>query len=293
MFQLLPLFLAYIMFALGLQTQLSDFKEICSRPKALFTGLALQLIGVPAIAYLLVRLFSPPSEMGFGIMLLSICAGGITSNMMSFYAGGKIALSIALTAITSMIAIITVPIWVHTLYPLFFEQLPVNFSVASLSLKVLVITTIPVMLGMLARGYWSKFVMKWQNPLQQLANILFALMVLAATLQSWDVMVAQIAQIGILVLLMALLLLIVSQFVSRLLNLSFAEQKTLAIESSLQNGAMGIALASLLSQSDKLSAFAMPSAIYGVLMNAVVLPFVFYHVYQRQKAAATNKSSKL
>ena len=119
MFQLLPLFLAYIMFALGLQTQLSDFKQVLVQPKALVVGLAMQLLLVPLVAYVLVSLFDLPSELGFGIMLLSICAGGITSNMMSWYAGGKIALSIALTAITSMIAILTVPLWVQFLYPMF------------------------------------------------------------------------------------------------------------------------------------------------------------------------------
>lgn len=286
MFQLLPLFLAYIMFALGLQTQLSDFKQVLIQPKALVLGLAMQLLLVPTVAYVLVSLFNLPSQLGFGIMLLSICAGGITSNMMSWYAGGKIALSIALTAITSMIAILTVPLWVQFLYPKFFNALPVDFSITSLSLRVLLITTLPVLLGIGARHYFTAFVTKYQNRLQQMANILFGLMVIGATISDWDLLVSQITDIGILVLLMAFLLLSISLLVSNLFSLDSAERKTLAIEVSLQNGAMGIALASLLSQSDKLSAFALPSAIYGVLMNFVVLPFVFYHAYQRRQQSA-------
>lgn len=283
MFQLLPLFLAYIMFALGLQTQLSDFRQVLVQPKALVVGLAMQLLLVPLVAYVLVSLFNLPSQLGFGIMLLSICAGGITSNMMSWYAGGKIALSIALTAITSMIAILTVPLWVQFLYPKFFNALPVDFSIASLSLRVLLITTLPVLLGIATRHYFTAFVAKYQNRLQQMANILFGLMVIGATISDWDLLMSQITDIGILVLLMAFLLLSLSLLFSNLFKLDAAERKTLAIEVSLQNGAMGIALASLLSQSDKLSAFALPSAIYGVLMNFVVLPFVFYHAYQRRQ----------
>ncbi|WP_296204625.1 bile acid:sodium symporter family protein [Psychrobacter sp. UBA3962] len=289
MFQLLPLFLAYIMFALGLQTQLSDFRQVLVQPKALVVGLAMQLLLVPLVAYVLVSLFDVPSQLGFGIMLLSICAGGITSNMMSWYAGGKIALSIALTAITSMIAILTVPLWVQFLYPMFFNALPVDFSITSLSLRVLLITTVPVLLGIAARHYFTAFVTKYQNRLQQVANILFGLMVIGATISDWDLLMSQITDIGILVLLMAFLLLSLSLLLSNLFKLDSAERKTLAIEVSLQNGAMGIALASLLSQSDKLSAFALPSAIYGVLMNFVVLPFVFYHAYQRRQQSAQQK----
>ncbi|WP_083932757.1 bile acid:sodium symporter family protein [Psychrobacter lutiphocae] len=286
MFQLLPIFLAYIMFALGLQTQLSDFKQVLTKPKALIIGLAMQLLLVPALAYFLVIMFELPDYLGFGIMLLSICAGGITSNMMSYYAGGKIALSIALTAITSMIAILTVPLWVRFFYLLFFQDLPVDFSIVSLSLKVLLITTIPVLLGIAVRRFFPIFVNKWKNSLQQMANILFGLMVLGAIVSNWGLILQQISEIGILVLLLAVLLLGSSLIISSLMGLDEADSRTLAIEVSLQNGAMGIALASLLSQSDKLSAFALPSAIYGVLMNFVVLPFVFYHAYNRHQLKA-------
>lgn len=286
MFQLLPIFLAYIMFALGLQTQLSDFKQVLTKPKALIIGLAMQLLLVPALAYFLVIMFELPDHLGFGIMLLSICAGGITSNMMSYYAGGKIALSIALTAITSMIAILTVPLWVRFFYLLFFQGLPVDFSIVSLSLKVLLITTIPVLLGITARRLFPIFVKKWKNSLQQIANLLFGLMVFGAIVSNWDLILQQISEIGILVLLLAILLLGSSLIISSLMGLDETDSRTLAIEVSLQNGAMGIALASLLSQSDKLSAFALPSAIYGVLMNFVVLPFVFYHAYNRHQLKA-------
>ncbi|PNK59818.1 bile acid:sodium symporter family protein [Psychrobacter sp. FDAARGOS_221] len=296
MFQLLPLFLAFIMFALGLQTQLSDFKQILINPKALVLGLAMQLLLVPFIAYMLVIAFnltgSASADLGFGIMLLSICAGGITSNMMSWYAGGTIALSISLTAITSIIAILTVPLWVQFLYPLFFNQLPVDFSMASLSLRVLFITTIPVLLGISARHYFPSFIDRWQNRIQQVANVLFGIMVIGATVSNWTLMVSQITQIGILVLLMALMLLISSLLISTLFKLNAPARKTIAIEVSLQNGAMGIALASLLSQTDALSAFAMPSAIYGVLMNFIVLPFVFYQGYRyKQQGQIADKKA--
>ncbi|WP_434353805.1 bile acid:sodium symporter family protein [Psychrobacter sp. HD31] len=286
MFQLLPLFLAYIMFALGLQLKFNDFAPVVTMPKALLIGLFNQLVLVPVVAFALVSLFNPPPEVGFGVMLLSFCAGGITSNLMSYYAGGRVALSIVLTAIASMLAMVTVPLLVQYFYPMFFESLPQNFAVGILAVRVLLITTIPVILGMVLNQLLPNFVAKWQGKLQKIATILFAIMVIGAVVNSWDMLQKQLVHIGGLVLIMALVLLFVSFSFAKLMGLDFANQKTIAIETSLQNGAMGIALAPLIAGvTGGLPAFAIPSAIYGVLMNAVVLPFVFYHYYKLAKTS--------
>ncbi len=285
MFQLLPVFLAYIMFALGLQLKFSDFASVVTMPKALLIGLFNQLVLVPVIAFFLVSIFNPPAEVGFGVMLLSFCAGGITSNLMSHYAGGRVALSIVLTAIASMLAMVTIPLLVEYFYPMFFESLPQNFAVGILAIRVLLITTIPVILGMVLQQLLPNFVDRWQGGLQKIATILFAIMVIVAIVDSWDMLEKQLVHIGGLVLIMALILLFLSFSLAKLMGLDFANQKTIAIETSLQNGAMGIALAPLIAGvSGGLPAFAIPSAIYGVLMNAVVLPFVLYHYYKLAKS---------
>lgn len=289
MLQLLPLFLAYIMFALGLQLKFSDFSPVVSMPKALLIGLFNQVLLVPAVAFLLVSIFQPPAEIGFGVMLLSFCAGGITSNLMSFYAGGRVALSIVLTAITSMLAMITVPMLVKLFYPMFFDSLPESFAVGILAIRVLLITTVPVILGMTIHHFFPNFVCNWQSIIQKVATLLFAVMVIGAVVNSWEMLQSQLVHIGGLVLIMALVLLLLSSLIAKIFGLDVANQKTIAIETSLQNGAMGIALAPLIVGATSLPAFAIPSAIYGVLMNAVVLPFVFYHYYKLAQDGAVTR----
>lgn len=275
MFAYLPLVLAYIMFCLGLQLRVADFLPVFTMPKAVLLGLFNQLLMVPLLAFVLVWVFAPPPAMGLGLMLLSFCAGGATSNLLSYYAGGHVPLSIVLTTLSSLVATVSVPILVSVSYPWFFADALLGFDATALGAKVFVLTTVPVLIGMLLKHLFATVVNDIAPRLQTLANAGFVLLVAAAVLQSWQALMQQWLQIGVLIVLLASVLLLVAYSSSSLLGLSARERTTISIETSLQNGAMGISLASLLVGSTGVPELALPSALYGVLMNVVVLPFVF------------------
>ncbi|MFW2178344.1 MULTISPECIES: bile acid:sodium symporter family protein [unclassified Moraxella] len=277
-FNLIPFALAYIMFVLGLQLTLKDFLALKRHPKAVLTGLFCQMLIVPTLAFLLVSMFSPPPSIAFGIMLLSFCAGGATSNLLSFYAKGDVALAVTLTAVTSLACVVTMPLLIGVSFEHFMGTSAGVFNSQSMSLKVFVLTTLPVLIGMTVRHYFAKKIDKWQKPMQKFVNVLFVLLVVGAVASNWQLMLKHFVTIGALVLLLAGLLLLCGMSVARLMGLPPKVQKTIAIETSLQNGAMGIALAPFIMHSvgQGLPEIAVPSAVYGVLMNLIVLPYVWW-----------------
>lgn len=278
LFNLIPLALAYIMFVLGLQLRTKDFATIRTQPRALVVGLMSQMLMVPITAFVLVQLFNLSPEMKFGIMLLSFCAGGATSNLLSFYAGGNLALSVSLTAMSSLLSMITLPFFASITFTYFLGSDVPSFNPTKLSFAMFVLSTAPVLVGMVIRHYFERFVERFSTIMQRIVNILFALLVIAAVAGNFDVMVEQFKGIGALVLIMAAFLLVSGSFYARFSGMDRATQKTIAIETSLQNGAMGIALAPFIMPAvdGGLSVIAVPSAVYGVLMNAVILPYVWW-----------------
>lgn len=273
----MPLALAYIMFVLGLQLNWQDFLHIRQQKKAVFIGLFSQLFIVPLVGFLLVSLFIHDPMVSVGVMLLSFCAGGVTSNLLSYYAGGNVALSVTLTAFSSLICVLLLPFWLTIIIPYFLGTSipPINPTKIGLSLTVLSI--LPVLVGMTLRHFFYQKIQPIISILKKLMNILFVFIVLLAVISNWQLMINQFLQIGLLVLFMASVLLVWGIMISKFANLSTSLQKTIAIETSLQNGAMGIAIAPLiLPATTGLPAIAVPSAVYGVLMNVVVLPYVFW-----------------
>ncbi|MBP6341560.1 MAG: bile acid:sodium symporter family protein [Moraxella sp.] len=277
-FNLIPFALAYIMLVLGLSLTPHDFVGITKAPRVLLAGLFSQMVCVPLLALILVSVFSPPPAIAFGMMLLSFCAGGATSNLLSYYAGGNVALSVTLTAMTSLACVVTLPILVSVSFAHFMQIPAGSFNSGRLSFQVFLLTTLPVIVGIGIRAAKPHWVSKMQPMLQKVVNVLFVLLVVSAVASNWSLMLKHFLTIGALVLLLAGLLLIWGMQLARLLKLSPAIQKTIAIETSLQNGAMGIALAPLImaSGTNGLPEIAVPSAVYGVLMNLIVLPYVWW-----------------
>lgn len=144
---LLPLALAYIMFTLGTGLKGSDFKVITAYPKAFFVGLFNQVILVPVVALLVVLVMSPPPIIAFGIMLISFCPGGVTSNMLTFYARGNVALSVALTGTVSLLSVITMPILITLAFDYFMQDQARSISAVKIGIVMFLLTTLPVTLG--------------------------------------------------------------------------------------------------------------------------------------------------
>ncbi len=272
---LLPLALAYIMFTLGTGLKPSDFKVIASHPKAFIVGLVNQVIFVPLVALAVVLLMSPPPAIAFGIMLISFCPGGVTSNMLTYYAKGNVALSVALTGVVSLLSVVTLPILITLAFNHFMKDQAGSISAVKIGLVMFLLTTLPVTLGMLARYKFTDFMVRRSGILNGLASVFFVLIVFAAIATNWQLLQEQLASIGLELVLIIVTLFIVSILTAKVLKLSWFDTKTIAIETSIQNSTTAITLAPIIMGVSTLPVIALPAALYGVLMYVIALPIIF------------------
>ncbi|MEK6218958.1 MAG: bile acid:sodium symporter family protein [Psychrobacter sp.] len=272
---LLPLALAYIMFTLGAGLKLSDFKVIAKYPKAFFVGLINQVVLVPLVALAVVLVTAPPPAIAFGIMLISFCPGGVTSNMLTYYAKGNVALSIALTGVVSILSVITLPILITLAFDHFMKDQANSISAIKIGLVMFLLTTLPVSLGMLARHRFTDFMVSRSSLLNGLASVFFVLIVFAAIASNWQLLQTQFTQIGLELIFIITILFAISILISRVLKLSWFDTKTISIETSIQNSTTAITLAPIIMGVSTLPVIALPAALYGVLMYVVALPVIF------------------
>ena len=272
---LLPLALAYIMFTLGTGLKPSDFKVIAKYPKAFIVGLINQVIFVPLVALVVVLLMSPPAEIAFGIMLISFCPGGVTSNMLTYYAKGNVALSVALTGVVSLLSVVTLPILITLAFNHFMKDQAGSISAVKIGLVMFLLTTLPVTLGMLARYKFTEFMVRRSDILNGLASVFFVLIVLAAIATNWQLLQEQLAAIGLELALIIVILFVVSIVTAKIFKLSWFDTKTIAIETSIQNSTTAITLAPIIMGVSTLPVIALPAAVYGVLMYVIALPIIF------------------
>ncbi len=272
---LLPLALAYIMFTLGAGLKLSDFKVIAKYPKAFFVGLINQVVLVPLVALAVVLVTAPPPAIAFGIMLISFCPGGVTSNMLTYYAKGNVALSITLTGVVSILSVITLPILITLAFDHFMKDQANSISAIKIGLVMFLLTTLPVSLGMLARHKFTDFMVRRSSLLNGLASVFFVLIVFAAIASNWQLLQSQFTQIGLELVFIIAILFAISILISRVLKLSWFDTKTISIETSIQNSTTAITLAPIIMGVSTLPVIALPAALYGVLMYVVALPIIF------------------
>ena len=272
---LLPLILAFIMFTLGLGLRGADFSRILKYPKAFFTGLGNQLILLPLFGFGLIHLFGIQGELAVGMMILCFCPGGVTTNVMSQFAGGNVPLSISMTAVTSLLSIFTVPLFVGWSLGYFTDSAQ-SFSIAALGLKMFLLTAVPVLLGMLLTAKAAGFVEKRSTLFSRVALGLFVFIVLAAIAKNRVVVLENLPILGPALVVLNVGLLIAGMLSARLARLPHRDASTIAIESGVQNGALGIAVGSLIAVGalENLPPTTVPSAIYGIIMNLISLPFV-------------------
>ena len=271
---LLPLALAYIMFTLGTGLKPSDFKVIAKYPKAFIVGLINQVIFVPLVALAVVLIMSPPPAIAFGIMLISFCPGGVTSNMLTYYAKGNVALSVALTGVVSLLSVVTLPILITLAFNHFMKDQAGSISAVKIGIVMFLLTTLPVTLGMLARYKFTDFMIRRSGILNGLASVFFVLIVFAAIASNWQLLQEQLAAIGLELVLIIVTLFIVSILTAKALKLSWFDTKTIAIETSIQNSTTAITLAPIVMGVSTLPVIALPAAVYGVLMYVIALPVI-------------------
>jgi len=271
----LPLSLAVIMFSLGIGLTLADFARVLTRPKAFAIGAVSQVVLLPLFAYAVVLAFGIAPELAVGFMLLALCPGGVTSNMISRLALGDVALSVSLTAVISLLGILTIPLLTAWSVTHFLGADAPPVSITDLSIAVFLITTVPVALGVAIRHFAPGAAAAMDRPLSILATILFVIIVIAALAGNWALFVENVATLGPALIAMLAGLMLLGLGLARAASLSWPETKTISIETGIQNATLGIALAAIISgQSEGFSTFALPAAVYGILMYLVAAPFV-------------------
>lgn len=256
--------LSLLMFDLGLTLSGSDFAMVFKRPRAVITGLVGQILLLPAIVYLLCMAFGIEGEMFFGLMLIACCPGGSSSNVFSGIAKGDVALSVSLTALSSLITLVTLPLFLGAMF-----ELPVS----NLVMQNLVLVLVPVMVGMFVRTRFADKAQRIHNVLSRLAFPLLMLLAALFFVGNRGAIIDNFGQLGPAVSLLILLAMGGGWLLARLAGLNSRERRTLVIEVGMQNAAQAIALATspLVFNNSRL---AVPAIVYALMMNVILLIYV-------------------
>lgn len=262
----LPLALATIMLGMGLSLTVDDFKRVVKYPKAVTIGLINQLILLPLVAYGLIMLFGLRAELAVGIMILAACPGGATSNLLSHLAKGDTALSISLTAVSSMITVFSIPLIINFALVQFMPNgVALKLNVLETVVSVVAITIIPVTIGMIIQKKNPAFCLKMERPVKIVSAVFLILIIAAAILKEKANILSYFKLAGPVALALNVAMLAIGFFSSRIMNLSPKQSGTISIETGIQNGTLGIAIAATLIGNSQMT---IPSAIYSLIMFA-------------------------
>ena len=273
----LPLSLAIIMLSLGIGLEIADFRRVLSRRFPFAIGAFCQIILLPVVAFATVKLFGLPPEIAVGFMLLSFCPGGVTSNILSKLAKADVALSVSLTAVISLLSIITVPILAAWSINHFLGEDAPEVSITGLAIAMFLITTLPVAIGVSVRHFATGLANRIEGLLSRVATLLFVMIVVAALAGNWPLFVDNLGTMGAGLITLNISLLLIGLLLARIANLSWNESKTISIETGIQNSTLGITLAALITATESgFSPLALPSAVYGITMYVVSVPFILW-----------------
>ncbi len=273
----LPLSLAFIMFSLGVSLTIADFTRVAKTPLGFSVGALVQIILLPVIAFTLLMIFPLPPELALGVMILSFCPGGVTSNILTRLSGGTLALSISLTAVFSLLAVITVPLLVAWNADYFMGVSAPAIDVTALGVAMFVITAVPVAIGVAVRRYAPGFADRIESASAKIATGLFVIIVVGALASNWDVFAANIGVVGPVLIALNIIMLAIGFGLAKLAGLNHADSVAISLEAGVQNATLGITVGGLIAGvAEGIPALAMPSGVYGITMYFVTLPFILY-----------------
>ncbi len=270
----LPLALSFIMFALGLGLNVSDFLRVFKQPKDFIIGFISQIIFLPLVAFILIKIWTISPELAIGVMLISAAPGGVTSNILTSFAKGDVALSISLTAIISLLSVITIPLVVIvSLNLLDLENLFKNISLMNMALNMFLIVTVPVIIGMLLRKFVTNVAIGFEPIAKKISVVLFVIVLIGAILSEKDNVISYFAQAGLITLVLNVIMMIIAFSLAHFVGTGIAQKKCIAIECGLQNGTLAIFVATSLFGG---GIYLIPAATYSLIMFATSLIFVFF-----------------
>ena len=269
-----PIILALIMLGLGLGLKIDDFTRILKTPKDFFVGFFSQLIILPLVAYLLIIILKVPPEIAIGVMIIAAAPGGVTSNILTKFANGDVALSISLTAVISLISIITVPVIIFTFADLFgITNISQNISMIGIALKMFLVVTVPVILGMIIRKFAENFVNSKIQIFEKLNIILFVIFFIAAFYEERENFIDFLMQAGFITFVLNITMMIVAYYLGKTFASGIKQQKCIALECGLQNGTLAIFVSTQIFGTDIV--YITPTAAYALIMYITGLIFVF------------------
>jgi len=273
----LPAVLVVIMFSLGLGLRREDFTRVLRQPKPFALGAFNQMLIVPVTGFAVATLFGLPPALAVGVMILALCPGGVLSNVLTRAAHGSVPLSVSLTAVISLVSIITLPVATALSVRHFMgaEAPPVN--VLTLGVQTFLLTAVPVALAVFLTARAPDFVARIAGWMTKVSFGLFLILIVLALMANWETFTANIATLGPALLTMNAILLAAGLLTSKLAGLSVRDTTTVSIESGIQNGSLGIAVGGIVAGvATGLPEMVLPTAIYSITTWALTLPFVVW-----------------
>ena len=269
-----PIGLALIMLGLGMSLTIQDFLRVIKIPKDFLVGFICQLILLPIVALSLALLLSLPAELALGLMLIACAPGGVTSNVLTKFADGDVALSITLTAIVSLISIISVPFIMFTSIDFFEIGIVKEISMTAISLKMFAVVTVPVIIGMLIKHFAKDFINKQTSLIQKISVVLFALVFAAIYIEEWDNIITYIVNAGVVALILNVSMMIIGFYAAKFFASGVAQQRCISIECGLQNGTLAL-FVGIQIFGENITTYIVPAAAYALIMMITSIFFIF------------------
>ena len=272
--KILPIALAFIMLTLGLSLTTQDFIRVVKQPKDFLLGMFSQILILPFVAILLIKVWPISPELAVGLLIIAAAPGGVTSNVLTSYAKGDVALSISLTAVISLLSIITVPFIIfNSLNFLGFNIVNKNISLLSVALQMFFIVAVPTLIGMIIRKILNQFTEKFEPIANKISLVLFLIVLVGAIYSEKKNIVNYFADSGLITLSLNLLMMIIAFFLAHFFGSGIKQKKTIAIECGLQNGTLAIFVGTIMFGG---GIYIIPAATYSLIMFATSILFVLF-----------------
>ena len=269
-----PIILALIMLGLGLGLKVEDFARVFKAPKDFIVGFISQLIILPIVAYLLIIILQTPPEIAIGVMIIAAAPGGVTSNILTKFADGDVALSISLTAIISLISIISVPFIIFTSADLLgITNISQNISMIGIAIKMFLVVTVPVILGMIIRKLADSFVASKVEIFNKLNVIFFIIFFIAAFYEERENIISFILEAGLIALILNITMMVIAYYLAKIFATGIQQRKCIALECGLKNGTLALFVSTQIFGTDIL--YAIPTGAYALIMYITGFAFVF------------------
>jgi BASS family bile acid:Na+ symporter len=259
------------MFGLGLGLTAADFKRVIIIPRDFLIGFLGQVIILPIIAFILIHIISIPPEIALGVMVIAAAPGGVTSNILTKFANGDVALSVTLTAVVSLISVFTVPLIVYNSASFLGFEITKEISMINIAVKMFFVVTVPVIFGMIVRKLMTDFIVSKTLLVQRLSVMLFLVVFISIWVEEWDRIISFITRAGLVAFILNMTMIFIGYYMAKFLASGLEQRKCISLECGLQNGTLAVFVATQLFDD---IVFMVPTAAYALIMFVTSIIFV-------------------